>query len=141
MISRLRNGSIQPKKIALLHVAKRQLGLDDDAYRDILKRWGGVETSRELEPLGFEKVMICLKELGFQSTGAKRNFGDRPGMATPPQVALIRRLWAQYDPDDQGEAHLNAWLHKYHHVSVLRFVSAEKAASVIPALKAMVGRK
>lgn len=133
--------AVPAKKIALVHVAKRQLGLDEDTYRDILRRWGGVESSVDLDPVGFQKVMIRMEHLGFRSTWTKRTFGDRQGMASPEQVNYMRRLWEQFDPEDKREAHLNAWLHKYHHVSALRFVSAEKAAKVIPALKLMVARK
>lgn len=133
--------TIPAKKIALLHVARKQLGLDEDSYRDILRRWGGVETSAELDAFGFEKVMIRMEGLGFRSTWTKRTFGDREGMATPAQVDYMRRLWEELDPGDVREAHFSAWLTKYHHVSALRFVSAEKAKSVIPALKAMVGRR
>ena len=132
---------IPAKKIALLHVAKKQLGLDDDTYRDILRRWGGAESSRSLDPIGFEKVMIRMEGLGFRSTWTKRTFGDREGMASAAQVDFIRRLWEEYHPDDAREAHLNAWLHRFHHVSALRFVSAGKAAKIIPALKAMVARR
>lgn len=133
---------LHPKKIALLHVARKQLGLDEDAYRDILRRWGGVESSADLDPVAFEKVMIRMEQLGFRSTWQKRTFGYRhESMASPAQVNYIRTLWEKYQPEDTNEAGLNAWLTKYHHVSALRFVSAEKAQGVITALKKMVARK
>lgn len=127
------------KRIALLHVAKKQLGLDEDSYRAILRRFGGVDSAADLNGVGFETVMIRLEKLGFRSTWQKRTFGDRNGMATPAQVDYARRLWEQYDPNDAGETHLNAWLHKYHHVSAMRFVSAQKIEAIIPAL--MVNRR
>lgn len=137
-----RSSAILPaKKIGLLHVARRQLGLDEDTYRDILREWGRVSSSAELDEDGFRAVMFRLERLGFRSTGSKRNFGNRhPNMATASQVALMRKLWSQYLPDDEDERHLNAWLSKFHHVSALRFVSAEKAGAVITALKSMAAR-
>ena len=129
-----------PKRIALLHVAKKQLGLDDDSYRDILRRFGGAETSTRLDEIGFQRVMARMSQLGFRSTWRARTFGDRIGMATPAQISKARKLWEQYDPDDREEKHLNAWLHKYHHVSALRFVDAEKIKAVLLALKKMVAR-
>lgn len=136
------NDRLHPKKIALLHVARKQLGLDEDSYRDILRRWGGVESSADLGPVAFEKVMIRMEQLGFRSTWQKRTFGHRRAdMASPAQVNYIRTMWEQYRPDDANEAGLNAWLSKFHHVSALRFVSAGKARAVITALKRMVARK
>lgn len=133
---------VPANKIALVHVAKRQLGLDEDSYRDILRRWGNVESSADLDPVAFECVMIRMEQLGFRSTWTKRTFGDRhASMASAAQVNLIRTLWEKYAPADTDETGLNGWLSKYHHVSALRFLSADKAKAVLPALKAMVGRK
>lgn len=133
--------SIPAKKIALLHVAKKQLGLDDDSYRDILRRTAGVDSAADLDEIGFFHVIKHLTVLGFRSTWTKRTFGNRPGMASPSQIELMRRLWKSYDPGDENEAHLNAWLFKYHKVSALRFVSDEKADKIIAALKAMAARR
>lgn len=134
--------TILPKQIALVHVAQKQLGLDDDTYRDILRRWGGVESSADLDPVSFQKVMIRMSALGFRSTWTKRTFGDRhSSMATAAQIGFIRDLWERYDSADEGELHLNSWLQKFHGVSALRFLSAKKAGAVITALKAMVARK
>lgn len=132
---------IGAKKIALLHVAKRQLGLDDDVWRDLLRDWGRVESSADLTEHGFTLVMYRLEQLGFQSTFKKKNFGDRRGMATASEVAFIRSMWKQLHADDEAEAGLNAWLEKYHKVSALRFVDAKKAGKAITALKAMVARQ
>jgi hypothetical protein len=134
-------GSLHPKKIALLHVAKRQLALADEDYRAILMRFGGVDSAAELTQSGFELVMYELGRLGFKSTSSKRNFGERPGFASPAQVQLIRKLWADYHGPDEGERALSAWLTRFHHVAALRFVSAEAAANIIPGLKAMVARR
>ncbi len=57
---------INNKQKALLHVAKAQLGLSDDEYRDILKNHGGAESSVYLDDLGCERVMKFFREIGFQ---------------------------------------------------------------------------
>lgn len=137
-----RRASITPKQLRLIQVAKRELKLHDDDYRAILARYGNVASAADLDAHGFDYVMRYFTALGFRSNWTKRTFGNRAGMATPAQVDLIRSLWRQFtakdDPNDSG---LNAWLDKHHHVTALRFVSAEKAAKAIYALKEMVGRK
>lgn len=132
---------LSAKKIGLLHVARKQLGLSEDDYRAILAAQGGCESSTDLDELGFDRVMKHLTALGFRSTWTKRTFGNRPGMASPVQVELMRKLWTEYHGPDDREAALNAWLTRYHHVAALRFVTVDKAKAVIAALRAMVARR
>ncbi len=128
-------------KIALLHVARRDLGLTDDDYRAVLRRLAFVEHTTDLDEVGFLAVVEHFKGLGFRSTWSQKNFGDRRGMASPAQIAKMRKLWAEYHGPDEKEVALNVWLTRFHHVSALRFVTSDKAGSVITALKAMAGRK
>ena len=57
---------INNKQKALLHVAKGQLGLSDEEYRDILKAHGGAESSKFLDDIGCERVLRFFRELGFR---------------------------------------------------------------------------
>lgn len=142
MASQPRNSAVTKKQIALLHVAKRDLGLTDDDYRAILARYGRAESAADLTQSGFTAVMKYLTALGFRSTWTQRTYGYRPTMATPPQVDLIRSLWQKFsgkpDPDD---IELNKWLDRFHKISSLRFVDNKKAAKVISALKKMAERQ
>lgn len=131
--------SLARSKLSLLHIAKRDLALSDDDYRAILSRIAGVESAGDLTELGFHRVIGHFTELGFKSTWTRRTYGNRAGMASPAQVDLIRSLWRQYAGRDD-DAGLNAWLARFHHVSALRFVSADKAGAVITALKRMADR-
>ncbi|MGQ9645872.1 MAG: phage protein GemA/Gp16 family protein [Thermodesulfobacteriota bacterium] len=54
------------KKKALVHIAKHDLRLDDESYRQILKGVAGVESSAQLTAEGFEKVMKRFQEMGFK---------------------------------------------------------------------------
>jgi hypothetical protein len=54
------------KKKAVVHIAKEDLHLDDETYRQILKGVAGVESSAELTREGFEKVMKRFQEMGFR---------------------------------------------------------------------------
>jgi hypothetical protein len=54
------------KKKAVLHVAKEDLHLDEESYRQILKGVAGVESSTQLTVDGFEKVMKRFQEMGFK---------------------------------------------------------------------------
>ena len=45
------------KKKAVVHIAKGDLHLDEESYRQILKGVAGVESATQLTEGGFEKVM------------------------------------------------------------------------------------
>ena len=127
-------------KISLIHVAKARLGLTDEQYRRLLEACGGVCSSKELDDTGFVELMRAFKLLGFESDAARNAYGDRPGMATPAQVILVRMLWEQYTGScDEGA--LGHWLEHYFGVSSLRFADQEVISKVITGLKGMVGRR
>ena len=133
---------ISKRQLAFLHVAKSKLGLTDDTYRAALAQIGGVTSSKELDRGGFEAMVGFFEYLGFTPTGAKdRNYGARPGMASFPQIELIRALWDEYTRFSyRDEDELNTWLEHYWKISSLRFLTAAQAPKVITALKAMKSR-
>ncbi len=142
MTSRAKSPAITPKQIALLHVAKKQLGLDDETYRAVLQRVTGCDSAADLTQPGFTAAVKYFTSMGFRSTWTKRSYGYRPTMATPPQVDLIRSLWAKFlSREDENDGELNKWLDRFHKVSSLRFVDSKKASKVISALRNMNSRK
>lgn len=58
--------AIGRKKKALVHIAKEDLCLDEESYRQILKGVAGVESSAQLNREGFRKVMGRFQEMGFK---------------------------------------------------------------------------
>lgn len=128
------------KQLALIHVARKQLGLGDERYRGILRTVAGVDSAKDLDRRGFELVMQTMAALGFRSDFTRGFYGHRRGMATPAQVSDIRRLWGIFaeNPDD-GRA-LDKWLERSFKVSALRFATGDQADGAIRALRAMIGR-
>lgn len=57
--------------IKLIHIAKAQLGLDDESYRGLLQECAGVESSKNLDAMGFKKVIGELERLGFRVGAGK----------------------------------------------------------------------
>jgi len=129
-----------PKRLALLRVAHKQLGFDEDTYRAILLKFGGVESAKDLDEEGFAAVMRYFTSWGFRSTWTQRTYGNRPGRASPRQVALIKALWREFSGADD-EAALNRWLERSFKVSALRFATPADAHKAIGGLRAMLARK
>lgn len=133
--------ALSPDKIALVHVAKRRLRLEDADYRSILLRVAGVASAKDLTEAGFHQVMEAFAALGFTSDSAEANFGRRAGFATPGQVAAIRRLWGEYTGGQGTDASLGQWLSRTWGISALRFLPAGQAPKVLIALRAMCARR
>lgn len=127
-------------QLALIHLAKKQLGFEDDMYRAILHKLGGVESAKDLDAAGFKAVMEYFNSWGFKSTWRERTYGERPGMASPRQVELIRKLWHEYSGADDGAA-LNKWLERTCKLSALAFLTPQAAQAAITGLKKMIARK
>ena len=133
--------ALSRKQLSVVHIAKKQLNLAENDYRSLLNRIGQVDSSKDLDQIGFEAVMQYLCALGFESEFAKNFYGHRPGMASPKQVGLIRQLWHEYTGHEGDDATLNRWLDRSFGVSALRFVTAGQAPKAITALKAMKVRR
>lgn len=132
--------TLERKKISLVHVAKQRVGLCDDNYRMALRRIGHVKSATELSEDGFRAMMEYFAALGFRSDWRKRNLGDRPGMASASQVAMIRGLWREYT-GTEDELALGRWLERSYHVTALRFLDHAAASNAITGLKRMVARR
>ncbi|RUI34565.1 gp16 family protein [Pseudomonas aeruginosa] len=76
--------SLRNLNLAKIHIAKSQLGMDDDSYRALLGRVAGVRSAKELKP---RQVGLVLAE--FQRLGWKPQ-SKRQGRATP-KVAQNRQ--------------------------------------------------
>ena len=58
------------RRLAAVHCAKRDLGLDDEAYRALLAGAAGVESAAQLRTgRQWEAVMGALRRAGWQGTG------------------------------------------------------------------------
>lgn len=133
------------KQLSLIHVAKKQIGIEEDAYRALLEREAGVTSARDLDKPGFDAVMAEFARLGFRQRPKPEtegpDYGERWGYATPAQVRLLRQLWAEYTDGAGTELSLGKWLQRTYKCSALRFLGYGDARKATAALKAMVKRK
>lgn len=88
------NRCVSQKQIALLHVAKAQLGMSDDVYREMLGSVG-VVSSVQLDERKFNEIMMRMEAGGFR-TVSKIGKGSRraKGEPTPGQVLQLRKISA-----------------------------------------------
>lgn len=114
------------KKLALIHIIKKKLGLKDDEYRCILRRIGHVESASELDEAKFRKVMYFFvhshyyRASAFGITFRQRFFID----------ALVKQLG--WDPN-----HVRNFVRKYYHRDKIDDLTGREASHLIEAFKAI----
>lgn len=137
---------IRAGKIRMIQVAKRELDLDDDAYRKAIGRAvKGKTSSKDCTTLQLDRVIDELKRLGFRprkSPTAPPRPERRP-LDTSAEASKARAVWlllveigAVRDP---SEAALNAYVRRQAGVDDLAWV--RDMAPVIEGLKAWAVRK
>lgn len=77
------------QRIAAIHMGKKQLGLDDDTYRDMLEQVTGKRSAKDMTDDDLVKVIQHLDQLGF----SKREFGNKPKVKLSKD-ALIGKIEA-----------------------------------------------
>lgn len=78
--------------LAKIHLAKTQLQIDDEQYRDILWTLCRVRSARELDSHGRHKVLHYFRQLGWRAKPPKHK-GRRP--ATLDREPYLQKIEAQ----------------------------------------------
>jgi hypothetical protein len=126
-------------RLAVIYVAKKQLGLDEDAYRAILSG-AGVDSARDIATNAqFSAVMDAFAALGFKPRGAaaKRQStapGTNPAFISNRQEYYIRGLWALASRA-KDEKSLRRMVKRIGKTDDIRFLSRGAASAVILALR------
>jgi len=127
---------INNKQKAILHIAKVQLGLSEEQYREILKAHGGAESSVHLDDFGFDKVLRFFVKMGFEKKRATRRVAPTD-FANDGQRKVIYHLM-----EDLGwwPARLLGFIRKMTGKEQVEQLSGKEAQRVIEGLKAMRDR-
>ena len=130
---------------AMIHIAKKDLKLSEERYREILREQGGVESSKDLGGDGVARVMNCFVAMGFKKRRKAsayqpppRNANDLP---TPEQLFKIRHLWtglAEYIPRALARDFQSGFYAKILRISRLGPQTRAQANTVIEVLKKRV---
>lgn len=141
-------GKTNKSQLARIHIARKDLGLDELVYREVLFNETGKRSAADLTYLQAEKVLKYfeaagwkpkVQDSGFPARGGIQGGKQREGFASPKRLRMIEGLWADlsFAPKDRQKAALREFLWKRFHCSDLRFLTSEGAAKVINALLAM----
>jgi hypothetical protein len=129
--------------IRVIHVARKETGIDEDAYRAILSG-AGVSSSKDISNLEqFNTVMSAFKNLGFRyapGSGSspgnvrKATVDGNEGFISARQEYYIRGLW-QLASRVKTEKGLRSLIKRIGKVDDIHFLPVRNAAAVIQALR------
>ena len=124
--------------IAKIHIAKKDLNMDDETYRAMLTDVAKVDSASKLDFAGRQNVLHRLQQLGWRPKRKPLKTGPK---SSGTMADKIRALWiemaAQGIVHDKSEAALMAYVKrmtngKYH---APQFCDAHHANRIIEALK------
>ena len=124
--------------IQLIHIARNDLQMDEDTYRQMLQGLTGKASTKGMDVTQLNRVMESMKNKGFR---IKPTVKARSGLPLDPhpQSKKIRSLWLEMASAgivrDSSEQALAWWVKRETGISALRWLSNEQASSVIEKLK------
>lgn len=127
--------------IRLIHVAKRDLALDEDIYRTILQRIGKKASAADLTIPELEKVLEHLKRSGFKVRSKGKPTQAKPSrpLALDAESKKIRALWLFLHELDvvknPSEEALAAYVKRIAGVDALQWINGEQSERLIETMK------
>lgn len=114
-------------KLAVIHIVKKELGLSDDEYRDILEQYAGVRSAKDLDEKGFRRLMHHFVR--------SRHYKSSRDIITLRQKMYIKHLVAEAGWDKN---HFANFMKKYYKKSILERFTKKEASKLIESLKNII---
>ena len=137
------------KLLAKIHIAKKELGLDDETYREALENITGKRSAADLTNDQISKCLRHFKNLGWTPHASRltpnaKKYDDQKGdaySATPAQKRKIEAMWHEIYRGNSETKHLRQFIFNHFKVSDVNFLDKRTAYDVIEALKQMQKRR
>lgn len=129
------------KLIQLIHIAKKQLNLDDDTYRQLLLNTTKKTSTTDMTVWELEKILHNMKLKGFKVKSSKKTGKIT---ATEPVHKKIRSLWLELadagEVKNRSEKAINSYVKRIIGVEVMDWLTNKQAMVVIESLKSWLSR-
>lgn len=131
--------------IAAIHVAKKQLGLDDETYRAKLTRIVGKASTKEMTEEERQRVLTVFRNEGFAPAPTARRPDGRAKLSGP-YAGKLQAMWiAGWNLGivrDKDDAALTAFVKRQTGLDAVRFLrDPDDARKAVEALKKMLEQK
>jgi len=135
---KVRSMMTKQRLIQLIHIARSDLQMDEDTYRQMLQGLTGKASTKGMDTTQLDRVLESMKKKGFRVKPAGKATSSLP-LDNHPQSKKIRALWLEMAAAgivrDSSEQALALWVKRETGISALRWLSNEQASSIIEKLK------
>ena len=125
---------ITNKQKAIIHVGKQQIGLDDEAYRSILKETAGVTSSTKLDQYGYNRLMTRFNQLGFTPYHQSAAKSGRTTSPSPGKAPLMSKVGALLTELQLPWAYADGMARKMFGVASVNWLDPDQLQSLVAAL-------
>ena len=136
---RVKSADARLHLIRLVHVARRELQLDEGTYRDMLMAKGGADSTANMDVTALQAVLDHMKRAGFKVRSGKPGGKPDRRQDSSPEGRKVRALWlflhrlgAVQDPSERA---LAAYVKRIAKVDDMHWASSARMHDVIETLK------
>lgn len=124
--------------LAKIHIAKKELGLDDDIYRDWLEAVTGLRSCSKMTMAQLEKVLKDAKRMGWQDN--HQGVGRMP-LHSAEHRPMFNKLAVLLKQVGKKWAYVDGMAKKMFDVERVNMLNADQLHKVVSALQIYVNRQ
>ena len=129
---------VRKNELAQIHVAKKELGLDDETYRAMLWAVARVKSSADLDWSGRKRVLDHLKAKGWKNNSKRR---PDPAKGKRALVGKIRALLINHAEGAKEDAYADGIARRMFGVEKFTWCDDRQLYAIIQALMVDARRK
>jgi len=121
-------------QLSRIHIAKKDLGLDDETYRALLKRVAGVTSAKDIGPMQAVAVLAEFERLGWEpKTKPKAKSRKVPNVA-PGREKLVGKIHAFLAEASRPWEYADGMAQRMFKVERVDWLDAKQLGSLVSAL-------
>ncbi len=122
------------RELAKIHLAAKQLGMDDETYRDMLWAIARVRSAKDLDEAGRRRVLDHLKSVGFKPKPGSPRPGRPHNLGSEERGPQLAKIEAMLTSAGRAWAYADGIAKKMFHVDRVTFCNPEQLRKIIAAL-------
>ncbi len=126
------------RELAQIHIAKAQIGLDDETYRAMLWTVARVRSAADLDYAGRKAVLDHMKARGFEVRAPKEkrpSDWDWVNNAAADRQAMLRKIAVMLKDADRQKAYVDAIAKQMFGVDLVEFCKPDQLRRIVGALE------